>query len=399
MRVLLIHNSEAFGGAERYTVDLASGLLATGHEVVFAGPASSPTGRRLARVGAAIAHVPMGMAIGWHAPLGPLNEMLFRVDLHVNPRRRRLESTVRAVHAEKPVDVIHVQFIKERLWAGALGRELGVPVVWTVHAPREEWMTRGCAASVFDAEASRVARIIAVSRATAADLVDAGVPAPRIDVIYNGVDMLAYAAGERAATRTRLEIGDAFLVLVPARPYAEKGIDVLLQATRGLIAGEVSRGDRRVQVLVAGDSRHRSSYETLAARLGLGERVWFLGHRDDMPDLYAASDVVCLPSFREGLPYALSEAMAAGRPVVATDVGGVAEMVVDGETGLIVPAGDVSALADAIRLLQDTALRQRMGDAAETRARQLFSMESMISHTAAAYEQAIATAAEGHPDA
>ncbi|HAL31261.1 MAG TPA: hypothetical protein DCP20_11225 [Coriobacteriia bacterium] len=389
LRVLLVHNSAAFGGAERYTVDLATGLMAAGHDVVFVGPASSPTGLRLVAAGVEVVHVSMGMAIGWHAPLGPLNEPLFCVDLHMNPWRRRFRRVVRELHSDTPFDVIHVQFIKERSWIGSLGRALGVPVVWTVHAPREDWMKRGLAASVFRSEVSGVARFVAVSQATARDLIAAGVEPHRVDVVYNGVDILGFAGGDRTSSRVQLRLEESLLVLVPARPHAEKGIDTLLEAAR-MLPARYDVGTRHpVAFVVAGGSSHLPSYAARASSAGIGEQVRFLGHRDDMPDLYAAADVVCLPSFREGLPYAISEAMAAGKPVIATDVGGVSEMVASGETGIIIPPGDADALASAVQEMGDPLLRETMGRAARERATRLFSIDGMISGTVHAYRRAI----------
>jgi glycosyltransferase involved in cell wall biosynthesis len=172
-------------------------------------------------------------------------------------------------------------------------------------------------------------------------------------------------------------------VLVPARPHKEKGIDVLLDAVAVITATGFS-----IRVFVAGESRRREDYALRAAQRGLDHAVSFLGHRQDMSNLYAGADVVCLPSAYEGLPYAISEAMAAGLPVVATAVGSVPEMVVGGVPGILVPVGAHDRLAEALRELDDPALRDRMGRAGYRRAAALFSWESMVAGTQAVYAAA-----------
>lgn len=374
MHILSIHNSSAFGGAERYTVDLLSGLAGRGHKVTFAGPSGSPTFMELKGSGVSVDHVPMGLAIGWHSVLGPLNEPLFWVDLYANPLRSRVRRHVQRIHDRDPIDVVHVQFIKERLWLGKVARSLGIPVVWTIHSPLEPWMERGVARRVMRTEAVNVNRIIAVSSATAASLVASGIGEDRIDVVYNGLDMALWSTGDRQATRALLGLGEEVAVLVPARPHHEKGIGVLLDAAE-LLAG---RDQGAFTFFVAGGSRHIPHYQDDIDRRGLREHVRLLGHRDDMTDLYDAADIVCLPSFYEGLPYAISEGMAAGKPVVATSVGGVPEMIGPECGGLLIEPGDPMALADACVALRDPSEREAMGAAGRRRAEELFSMEAML---------------------
>jgi glycosyltransferase involved in cell wall biosynthesis len=112
------------------------------------------------------------------------------------------------------------------------------------------------------------------------------------------------------------------------------------------------------------------------------------GHREDMERVFASCHVVCLPSYREGLPKVLIEAAAAGRPIVASDEPGCREVVEPGVTGVVVPVGDAAALADAIRpLLTDAALRRRFGVAARERAEQSFGVEQVIAQTLALYAE------------
>jgi glycosyltransferase involved in cell wall biosynthesis len=134
-----------------------------------------------------------------------------------------------------------------------------------------------------------------------------------------------------------------------------------------------------VQAVIAGEGPMRSALEALIARSGLEESVRLLGHRPDIESVLEALDVFVQPSRSEGMSNTILEAMASGLPVVATHVGGADEMVVDGETGVLVPAHDAQALASALeRLVISEALRQNMGAAGRNRVQLEFSLQAMI---------------------
>jgi glycosyltransferase involved in cell wall biosynthesis len=144
---------------------------------------------------------------------------------------------------------------------------------------------------------------------------------------------------------------------------------------------------------VAGDGPERAALTQLAGELGLDDRVRFLGRREDAADLLAACDVFVLPSRLEGLGVAALEAMAARRPVVASAVGGLAEAIVDGETGLLVPPDDVDALATAlVRLVDDAVLRDRLGSAGPQRIADAYSAQQMVDAYAALYRDVVRSA-------
>jgi glycosyltransferase involved in cell wall biosynthesis len=147
-------------------------------------------------------------------------------------------------------------------------------------------------------------------------------------------------------------------------------------------------------VLVGLDLEQGGSYqrelERTAERAGVRDRVVFAGARDDAGSLLAELDVLALPSWTEGLPLVVLEAMARRRPVVATPVGGTPEIVVDGETGLLVPPRDPRALAAALRrLLDDPQLRERMGEAGFARVRERFSADAMTERMLAIYDEVL----------
>jgi glycosyltransferase involved in cell wall biosynthesis len=141
-------------------------------------------------------------------------------------------------------------------------------------------------------------------------------------------------------------------------------------------------------LLLAGGGATRSNLEVLGTQLGVADRMKFVGWIDDLASLYAAMDVCCLSSINEGTPVALLEAMAAGKPVVATGVGGVVDVIEDGRTGLLVPAKDVEAFAGALmRLAADPVLRQQLGETARPAVGDTFSVERLSDNVDRMYQE------------
>jgi glycosyltransferase involved in cell wall biosynthesis len=171
-------------------------------------------------------------------------------------------------------------------------------------------------------------------------------------------------------------------VLVVARLDPDKG-------HRHLLAAAAMLPD--VRFLLAGEGPERGALEALAGELGVDDRVRFLGHRNDIPQLLAACDVMALPSSFEGLPVSVLEAMASGTAVVASNIGGVDEIVRDNVTGLLVEPGDALALAAAIRrLVDDPAEAARLAEAARTHVAREFSAATMARRVAAVYDDVLA---------
>lgn len=196
-----------------------------------------------------------------------------------------------------------------------------------------------------------------------------------IMAIGNGSDPARFAPDPGGTSRRDLRAAlgtppDRTVVLMIGRMVAEKGYPELFEAMRDVdaelwVAGERLASDH------AGDVGPR--VEAIRADPALADRIRFLGYRTDIPDLLRAADIFTLPSHREGMPRSIIEAMLTGLPVVATDIRGSREEVVDGETGLLVPVRDPAALAEALqRLAGDAELRARMGAAGLARARALY---------------------------
>jgi glycosyltransferase involved in cell wall biosynthesis len=207
-------------------------------------------------------------------------------------------------------------------------------------------------------------------------------------LIPNGVsDEILDARADRAETRRRLNLPpDGPVVGVVSRLAWKKGVRYLLEA-----ALRVLEAVPAATFLVAGDGPLRAELEAQSQAAGLGERVWFLGTRDDAVELFSVFDVFVLPSVIEGMSNALLEAMARGVPVVATQVGGNSEVVVDGETGFLVPAADPDRMATAItKLLQAPELAHEMGAAGKRRIVEHYGIDVMVRRIEALYEGLLA---------
>src|SRR4051812_17154162 len=202
----------------------------------------------------------------------------------------------------------------------------------------------------------RAARIIAVSEAVKQVLVSGGLSARQIDVVADGTDVNRPAKPASRATLKQLGVpADAPLVVQVAQLVGHKDPLNFVRAMRSVVdAIPGAHG------LLVGEGPLRAAATEESRRLGLESRVHFAGYRDDADALLAAADVVVLSSREEGLGSVLLDSLVFGRPVAATRAGGIPEIVVDGETGLLVPIGDPQSLGQAItRLLRDPGLRQR----------------------------------------
>lgn len=350
------------GGAEQVVCDLARSVDPSRFEAVTL--CISGKGPLQAQLEAAGLEV-----VQWQFGRNPITRFPRWLSDHT-----RLFRQVAALVRERRVAIVQTQLLGPRHALVALAaRWGGAPVVvWNF---RNERFLRGgwfglkpkVWAAVFRLGSALVDHIVAVSEETRAGLIrQAGIAPSKITVINNGIDSrrMSVAADPRAI---RVELGfgpEARLILTVATLKRQKGHEVLLRAAPRVVAR--CPGAR---FLIAGDGVLRAELEALARNLGLGAHVRFLGTRRDVPALLAASDLFVLPSLWEGLPNALLEAMAAGRPIVATAVSGVGEVMEDGVEGRVVPPGDPSALAEAIEdLLGDPRRAAAMASAARERA-------------------------------
>ena len=223
----------------------------------------------------------------------------------------------------------------------------------------------------------KVDGVVAISQPIVELLVEAGVDSRRICRIHSGVDARRF---EPASCHTKPD-GEAMVVGSVAVMEERKGHRYLLEAAR-LLKG---RG-YRIRYLLAGDGSLKKSLEAMVQTLGLREEVCFVGFISDVPAFLAGVDIFAMPSLYEGLGVAVLEAMAAGKAIVATNVGGLAESVIDSMTGFLVPPRDSQGFADAIaKLAGEKSLAYEMGQRGAARVREHFSLETMAAKNEAYY--------------
>jgi glycosyltransferase involved in cell wall biosynthesis len=357
VRVVHLAISGEVAGGQLVALQLARAARERGAEVEFVVPARGGFLDRLA-------------AEGIPAHVLPLRRV---VDVAAARRLRRLLDRKTILHTHTLAG------------ANVLGT-LAAPGPVVRHLHIENYFrraTRPVLRRLDNATARRCARLIAVSEDTRRAYERQGYPAGRIEVVYNGIDV----DGPGSANGLRAELGiPAAVPLVGevGRLCDVKGQRELIQALARL------PGVRAV--LLGKDLEHegafQASLEREAERLGVRDRVVFAGHREDAASLVGELDLLVLPSWTEGLPGVVLEAMARSRAVVATPVGGTPEVVADGETGLLVPPRDPDALADAVsRLLADPELRRRMGEAGRRRVAEHFTAESMTRRVLEIYDE------------
>ncbi len=294
---------------------------------------------------------------------------------------RAFRALTRLLRAEKP-DLVHGHMPISGFLARVAARFAGVPrVAYTCHGYLFNQVgsrRRRGAALLMEWIGGRLTDVyMNVSAAEAADAHRLGI-SRRAVCIRNGRDPGRFHPDPDARARIRNAFGvhdDAVVVIAVSRLVRHKGYPELLAAMRDVDAELWIVGERLA-------SDHGEDIEPLFAASGLGPRLRRLGYREDIEALLAAADIFTLPSHFEGLPMSIIEAMLTGLPVVATDIPGCREQVIDGETGLLVPVGEAGPLAAALQqLATDRACRERFGAAGLTRALELFDEAKIVTHT------------------
>jgi len=403
MKILLIHSFFHYrGGDATYALELAEGLRERGHEVVpFAmrHPENDPSPWEIEFASLAAHYTATGTVSRVHAGLQAIWS---------RGAARRVRRLIRRIQP----DVAHVQHVHRHLTPSVLRplRRAGVPIVWTVHdyeliCPSGHLFTQGApcvrckghryieawrhrckhgdpqlsAAVAVEKYVHRalgvtdwVDRFLCPSAFLAQKLVEFGIPQDRVRHLPNFLRSERYGAAG--------ELGQYWLYA--GRLTAEKGVDTLIEAARLLPT-------RTLQI--AGDGPLRVRLEQRAGPLG---NVHFLGHlpRAELAVHVEKAGAIAVPSiWYENFPYAVTEAQAAGRPVVASRIGGIVEQITDGEDGRLVPPGDAAALAGAVdELLADPVSARLMGQAARRRVEAALDPDRHFERVEAAYEEVVA---------
>jgi sugar transferase (PEP-CTERM/EpsH1 system associated) len=296
--------------------------------------------------------------------------------------RPKTVSRLADVFRELRPDVVHSHQLGALVYGGPAARRAGVPL--TVHTEHGQNYAHSRKARLLGRFAARYARrVFGVSADIVREVVECKIaPARKVALAVNGIDTQRFAAADGGGTRRHLGAGPgAFLVGTVGRLAEIKRQDVLLRGFARL--RQVVPAARLVLV---GDGPERGSLTALARQLGIEAAVTFTGARDRPEDYVAAMDVLVLSSRSEGMPLAVLEAWAAGKPVVATPVGGVPELIRDGDTGLLFPVGDVAGLADRLAgLAADPAARSRLGQAGRRRVMAEYDVRVMADRYEASY--------------
>ncbi|MFM1769499.1 MAG: hypothetical protein RJA22_2028 [Verrucomicrobiota bacterium] len=385
MRVCHIITRLVLGGAQENTIASVLGLRALpGFEVeLVSGPTTGPEGS----LEPTVASIPGLLALCPHLirAVHPWHDALALRDLTRHLRRHR-------------PDLVHTHSGKAGILGRLAARRAGVPlIVHTIHGPSFGPFQGPLANAAFTA-AERLAgrcttHFVSVADAMTRQYLAAGIGHPaQYTRVFSGFDLQPFLqAAPDPALRARFGLDPGDVVVGKVGRLTElKGHDDLLNAAPGLI-----RRCPRLKFLLVGDGPWRARLEARARELGVAEHVVFAGlvPVTDMGRMMGLMDLLVHLSYREGLPRALPQALAAGRPVVAYDCDGAGEVCLDGRTGFLVKPGDREALiARVAELAADAALRQRLGEAGRALVRERFSVERMVEDLAGLYRRLAATA-------
>ena len=357
-----------WGGAELHALNLSEQLQRRGHDVTVACRPGRFIEERAHQMGLATVPITVRKQNDWHD-----------------------YSALRRFLREKPIDVLHAHWSTDMIVPPFAGLRAHVPVrIMTRHMPYPfknrlgTWLY------------SQVlwTRLVTVSASVRETLLACGVAPDKIEVIHHGTNIEEFARTTASPLSIRRGLGipdDCLTVGIAGRIAPEKGHLVLLQAAALL-------GDRYpLRYVIVGDGPSEAAVREAVRALGLEDRVVFAGFRDDVNNVMAALDIMTLPStWNEPCAAVVQQAMALSKPVVGTRAGGTPEMILENETGFLVPPSDAPALADAIaRLAGDAFLRKRMGVSGRERVGAYFSLSLMTDRIEALYQREYETARGG----
>jgi glycosyltransferase involved in cell wall biosynthesis len=373
-------NPNKFGSLEESVQFLGIELIRYGHKCYFGSisPPEQLVAAKLAEAGVVLLTIPVGSA----ASTGFL-------------ARIRQAANLQRLIRDHRIDLVHVNLtgITDPALLGIFFSR--VRIVFTDHFSGAAKKRTGVKKIIFRCihwvVALRVSRYVGISEFVRRRLkITHHVSGAKTETIYNGVNVKRFKPRDRADARRMLGIPQQRKVLLSvAMLIPEKGVQYLIDAA-ALLVNDFR--ETEMLVLLAGEGWCQSDLEQRAEKLGIADRIQFLGRRSDVETLTAAADIVVVPSvWQEGFGLIIAEAMASGRPVVATDVGGISELIDDGKNGLLVKPEDSRALAGAINsLLKDEPKCRLLADAALIRTHKQFSLSQQVARLVRLYGDILA---------
>ncbi|MGB2601062.1 MAG: glycosyltransferase family 4 protein [Candidatus Omnitrophota bacterium] len=367
MKILLLTTHLNTGGISTYTVNLARYLKGAGIEVTVASSGGNLTANLEKE------DIP-------HVVLDIRTKSEFGIKVwKALPKLKRLVG-------DGNYDIIHAQTRVAQVLASLVKRSMGVPFISTCHG---FFKSQRISRRLFPCWGDKV---IAISKSVSAHLIeDLHVPKERVKMIYNGIELDRYqvpgASMEKNVLKENIGLGeDAFTVGTVGRLSPVKGHAYLIDAFK-----EAIRKQPGMQLLIVGEGPDEEMLKEKVRKAEITDKVFFAPGNDvPLEEYFSIMDIFCLASTSEGLGFSLMEAMAAGRPCIASNVGGLAELIIHTEDGLLVPSRDVSALGDAIhKLFSDGSLRQQLSDKARKKALSSFSIKDSVKKTVEVYKEIV----------
>ena len=368
-RILYVHGIEAIGGAERDLLALLKTLDRRTWEPHVVCPGTGPFREQLHAI-----------AVPAHA----LSLPPWRKPLALFQRRSAVERLEALMNQLDPA-LIHVNdiwWVPHTVRALARRKSNPVPIVGHVRQEIEP-------AKVERYELDRVEAVIAISRQIEQSLIAGGVSASKVRTLYSGIDLSEQQPmHDDQAIRQRIGLPDGAVLLgTVANLFPRKGYEVMLRALPAIVHAVPT-----VHYVIVGSDDHdyADRLKRLARELKIADRVHIVGFQDPVQPFLSALDLYVHPALMEGFGIAVVEAMAMGKAVVATTTGGLPEVVAQGDTGVLVPPGDVESLAAAVvSLLDNRVRREEMGLCGRIRAQERFSLDASVRHMEQLYGEVL----------
>jgi len=364
MKILQITTHLDYGGIPNYIVTLSRALTQKGHKVsVISG--GGPMVKQLEDSG--IRHL----------------EFDLRTKSEISPKLLFFMPKLLSIIKKEKPDILHAHTRVTQVLSQIARKKTNVKYVSTCHG-------------FFKPKGARVLfpcwgdRVIAISEAVRKHLLDDfGVDDNKVKLIYNGIDLSKFSddssAEEKAEFKTKIGLKDGKVVGIISRLSDVKGHEYLFEAI-----AMVAKKYPGIQLLVVGDGPLKEKFIKKVKALGISDKVFFRASTYNVAKYLSIIDIFAMPTLQEGLGLSIIEAMAMGKPVIASDVAGVRTLIKDGETGLLVLARDPNAIKNAIeRLLHDKALADRLASAGEKLVLDKFTVESMVEKVENTYREVL----------